>query len=122
VPMSQAAAAPTPEREASYERSDAFDIAQLWERPALAGIVATGRVLGLGAVMRDLQNDINSSPDPYQTGIGYGRRFCIWIGSPSPLRRADAGRSRNRSAPARPFTTIYRDLRDFTRQRAVERK
>jgi hypothetical protein len=38
-------------------------------------------VFALGAVMQDLQNDINSSPDPYQTGIGYGRRFCIWMGA-----------------------------------------
>jgi hypothetical protein len=44
---------------------------------ALPSFVATGRVFALGAVMQDLQNDINSSPDPYQTGIGYGRRFCI---------------------------------------------
>ena len=36
---------------------------------ALAGIVATGRVFALGAVMQDLQNDINGSPDPYQAGI-----------------------------------------------------
>lgn len=53
---------------------------------ALAAIVATGRVFALGAVMQDLQNDINGSPDPYQAGIRYGRRFCIWMGPPSPLR------------------------------------
>jgi hypothetical protein len=37
---------------------------------ALASFVATGRVFALGTVMQDLQNDINSSSDPYQTGIG----------------------------------------------------
>ena len=44
---------------------------------SLASIVATGRVFALSAVRKDLQNDINSSPDPYQTGIGYDRHFCI---------------------------------------------
>jgi hypothetical protein len=48
---------------------------------ALAGITASGRILALGAVMQNLQEDINSSPDPYQTGVGYGRRFCIWMGA-----------------------------------------
>jgi hypothetical protein len=33
VAMIQEAAAQTPEREAPYDRSDAFDMAQLWERP-----------------------------------------------------------------------------------------
>jgi len=33
VSMIQQAATQTPAREASYERSDAFDMAQLWERP-----------------------------------------------------------------------------------------
>jgi len=49
---------------------------------ALAGIVATGRVFALGAVMQDLQNDINGSPDPIRPGpdmaavsaSGWGRR------------------------------------------------
>jgi hypothetical protein len=145
---------------------------------ALAGIVATGRVFALGAVMHDLQNDINGSPNPYQAGIRYGRRFCIWMGPPSPLRgrrrrartrwqqplgavlhrfgstaastrrsaapregqpmaasvhpgelqrqlwlcRPGGGpcawRSQHRSAATSPFTTIYRDLRDFTRASA----
>jgi hypothetical protein len=47
---------------------------------ALAGVVASGRVMALGAMMQNMQQDINSSPDPYQTGIGYGQRFCIWMG------------------------------------------
>jgi hypothetical protein len=33
VSMIQEAAAQTPACEASYERSDAFDMVQLWERP-----------------------------------------------------------------------------------------
>jgi hypothetical protein len=33
VAMIREAAAQTPEREASYERGDAFDMARLWERP-----------------------------------------------------------------------------------------
>jgi hypothetical protein len=145
---------------------------------ALASFVATGRVFALGAVMQDLQNDINSSPDPYQTGIGYGRRFCIWIGAavafalggggqggsgsggsepagsspsgpscvalaPPPVVRGGPLPSRMPTngclsselrrklwlcrpgtmrlavaasfCPAGPFTTIYQDLRDFTR-------
>jgi hypothetical protein len=92
----------------------------------LADIVATGRVLGLGAVMRDLQNDINSSPDPYQTGIGYGRRFCIWIGSPSPLRPAEAGGREAVAASFCPGASIHDNLPGFTRlhsgRRAVESK
>jgi hypothetical protein len=42
--MIQEAAAQTPERDASYDRSDAFDMAQLWERPD--GLVIDARPTG----------------------------------------------------------------------------
>jgi hypothetical protein len=69
---------------------------------ALASFVATGRVFALGAVMQDLQNDINSSPDPYQTGIGYGRRFCIWIGAAVAFALAGGGQGGSGSGGSEP--------------------
>jgi len=69
---------------------------------ALASFVATGRVFALGAVMQDLQNDINSSPDPYQTGIGYGRRFCIWIGAAVAFALGGGGQGGSGSGGSEP--------------------
>jgi hypothetical protein len=56
----------------------------------------------LGAVMQDLQNDINSSPDPYQTGIGYGRRFCIWIGAAVAFALGGGGQGGSGSGGSEP--------------------
>ena len=50
--------------------------------------------------MQDLQNDINSLSDPYRTGIGYGRRFCIRMGAAVAFALgARRGRTRGRSGP-----------------------
>jgi hypothetical protein len=75
---------------------------------ALASFVATGRVFALGAVMQDLQNDINSSPDPYQTGIGYGRRFCIWIGAAVAFALGGGGQGEADPAGANPLAAAPR--------------
>ena len=56
----------------------------------------------LGAVMQDLQNDINSSPDPYQTGIGYGHRFCIWIGAAVAFALGGGGQGGSGSGGSEP--------------------
>ena len=56
----------------------------------------------LGGVMQDLQNDINSSPDPYQTGIGYGRRFCIWIGAAVAIALGGGGQGGSGSGGSEP--------------------
>jgi hypothetical protein len=45
----------------------------------MAGVVLSGRVLALQAVMNDAQRDLSSSADPYQTGMFYGQRFCTWL-------------------------------------------
>src|SRR4029077_16799977 len=61
---------------------------------ALASFVATGRVSALGAVMQDLQNDINSSPDPIRPGLGMAAVSASGSGPRSPLRWAEADRGK----------------------------
>jgi hypothetical protein len=46
-----------------------------------AGLVGTGRVMALQALMEEMQKDIDNSQDPFATGIEYGRRGCVWFGA-----------------------------------------